>query len=176
MSVAEPQPAVPKPSIRWYQYRLRTLLLLPIVVVIGGIVIHRIEHNRAQREAVHDLWRMGARTADGPGQPLLAPLSESAMMISHREGWLENLQGTHEPCAVLFYNDYYTYDAEEIARLLRGVPSIRHVYVEHSVISNEELERLRLLVPDIEIHQATNTPQPQSGSPRGGAGIGKMVN
>ncbi len=34
MSVAEPEPAVPKPSIRWYQFRLRTLLVFVTLCVI----------------------------------------------------------------------------------------------------------------------------------------------
>lgn len=32
MSVAEPQPAVPKPKLRWYQHRLRALLVVVAVV------------------------------------------------------------------------------------------------------------------------------------------------
>jgi hypothetical protein len=175
MNVTEPQPAVPKLKLRWYQYSLRTLLLLPVLVAIAGAVIHRIEHNRAQREAVHRLWRMGALTSNGPEQPFHAPFGALDMAVSHREGWLENLHGTHEPWAVQFHSDYYTYDAEEIAGLLRGVPSIKHVFVEHGVIPEEELARLRLLVPDVQMHDAADAPRPQSKSPPGGAGRGKAV-
>ena len=35
MSVEEPQPAVPKPELRWYQYRLRTLLVALTLASVG---------------------------------------------------------------------------------------------------------------------------------------------
>ena len=32
MSVAEPQPAAPKPKLRWFQYSLRSLLLITLLL------------------------------------------------------------------------------------------------------------------------------------------------
>ncbi len=35
MSIEEPHPAVPKPRLRWYQYRLKTLLLAVTLASVG---------------------------------------------------------------------------------------------------------------------------------------------
>jgi hypothetical protein len=41
MSEAESKPAAPKPKLRWYQYRLRTLLLLPVVIALWFALVPR---------------------------------------------------------------------------------------------------------------------------------------
>jgi len=137
---------------RW-QFSLRTLLLLPVIVAtILGMAVSRIERNRLQREAVHDLWLIGAGTAFGPGDIFYGPGGGVAMAMHQRKNWLDNLLGTLDPCAVLFNNDHYEYDAKEIAKLLHGVPSIKHAFFSDNIISKEELDRLRLSVPDVQIH------------------------
>jgi hypothetical protein len=167
MSITEPQPAEPKPGRRRFQYSLRSLLLLPVIVAIAGMVYLRIEHNRDQREAVHGLWEMGVLTADRPGDDFGGALTGIDMMWHHKEGWFENLQGTHEPSAILFWNEWYSYKAEEVAAAVRHVPSIKHAFVYTGKILEEELAKLRPLLPNVEIHVCK--PRPPSVPPPAGS-------
>ena len=164
MTTPETQSAAPKSGRCRFQYSLRTLLLLPVVVAIAGMLYLRIEHNRDQREAVHGLWEMGVLTADRPGDDFWAPSFGTDWMWHHKEGWFANLQGTHEPQAILFWNEWYSYKAEAIAAAVRHVPSIKHAFVNPGKISEEELATLRLLLPNVEIHvckpRPSSTPLP----------------
>ena len=162
----EPQSAAPKPARRRFQFSLRTLLLLPVIVATAGTIYLRIEHNRDQREAVHDLWRMGVLTANRPGDDFSAPEFSKDWMWHNKEGWFENLQGTHKPQFILFWNDWYSYKAEDIAAAVHHVPSIKHAFVEPGKISEEELTKLRLLLPNVEFH-ISKPPRPSDPPPAG---------
>ena len=52
MSIAEPQPAVPKQKLRWYQYRLRSLLVfvLFVSIALSGISWLRVKMQKAKRQ------------------------------------------------------------------------------------------------------------------------------
>jgi len=118
----------------------------------------RIEHNRDQREAVHALWEMGVLTADRPGDGFGAPSFATDSIWHHQEGWFANLQGTHEPWAAHFRKQYYPCGLEGIAALVRRVPSIRNMFVDPGVFGEEELEKLRSLLPNVEIHVVERPP------------------
>ena len=173
MSITEPQAAKPKPERRRFQFRLRTLLLLPVFVALVGMVYLRIEHNRDQREAVHELWEMGVLTADHPEDEFWAPSFGTDWMWHHKEGWFENLRGTHEPSAILFWNEWYSYKAEDVTAAVRHVPSIKHAFVNPGKISEEELAKLRLLLPNVEIRVCK--PRPSSNPPPAGSTSGPPV-
>jgi hypothetical protein len=162
--------AAPMPGRR-FQYRLRTLLLLPLVVAIGSTVYRHIEQNRDQREAVHQLWQMGGSTANKPGDVFWGPSDRLDMIWHNKEGRLDNLQGTHEQWAVAFYRHGFSYDMDELAATIRRVPSIKHMFVWPGIMSAEELARLRPLLPEVEIHPLT---EPPFIPPPDGAGIARQ--
>ena len=53
MSEAEPQPAVPKPALRWYQFRLRTLLVFVTLCAIpySWLAVKLWDQNREEEAA-----------------------------------------------------------------------------------------------------------------------------
>jgi len=161
----EPPAAASKLGRRRFQFSLWTLLVLPVVA--AGMLYLRVEHNRDQREAVHELWEMGVQTADRPGDDFWAPSFSTDWMWHRREGWFANLQGTHEPSAILFWNEWYSYKAEEVAAAVRHVPSIKHAFVYTGKILEEELAKLRPLLPNVEIHVCK--PRPPSVPPPAGS-------
>ena len=60
MIIAEPQPAVPKPKLRWYQYRLGTLLVLALMASLGmSWVAVKRQKARWQKAAVEAILRDG---------------------------------------------------------------------------------------------------------------------
>jgi hypothetical protein len=174
MSQINIQPTTVKSRRHWYGLSAKKLLFLAVIAILVGLGVQRIAHNRSQRDAVHRLWRSGASTADGPGEPFRPPFGKWRMEIQ-KEGWPENLLGLCEPWAVLFDNDYLIYDAKTISQLVRDVPSIKHVFIGCGMMRDQELTSLPSLLPDVTIHHAANPPQPQRGSPTGGSDSEKMV-
>jgi Leucine-rich repeat (LRR) protein len=64
MSATQPEPATPKPKRRWYQYSLRTLLLLVLVVSIGmSWLAVRRQRAKRHREAVETIVKGGGSVA-----------------------------------------------------------------------------------------------------------------
>ncbi len=75
VSVSEPQAAANPHKLRWYQYRLRTLLLLVLVVSVAlsdlshlSLVEHRLDRPRVR------CCRPGRSTVDGSHGPVRRPL------------------------------------------------------------------------------------------------------
>jgi hypothetical protein len=76
--------------------------------------------------------------------------------MSHREGWLENLQGTHEPISVLFREEFVEQviqgtDFNDVVDAIRRVPSIKAVFFEGAAMSPENVEKLAKLFPGIQV-------------------------
>ena len=68
MSESERQTAVPKPKLRWFQYSLRTLLLLTLLCAI--VLKAGVEWQRQRRMEIARKWRKrvsirNTRTATG---------------------------------------------------------------------------------------------------------------
>jgi hypothetical protein len=157
------------PVRRPWRFRPRSLLVFgTLVALIIGLAAHRIERNRRQREAVHELWQMGALTTESIDAPFLAPATGIDWIWHHREGWSDNLWSAHRPIAVLFteehpymnyHKDYPSLPTEPdgVANAISSVPSIKDVFVEGAAMSPAEAERLRQLLPGIEIHQEPRT-------------------
>jgi len=60
MTTAKPQSAEPKPKRRWFQYSLRTLLLLMLLASIGmSWFAVKMQRARRQREAVEAIEKLG---------------------------------------------------------------------------------------------------------------------
>ena len=177
MITPEPQLGEPKPGRR-FQFSLRTLLLLPVIVPIAGMVYLRIEHNRDQREAVHDLWKMGILTADHPGDIFGGAVFATDMIWHNKEGWFENLMGTHEPIAILLKRPWSPYKAEQIAGIVQRVPSIKCICVKADAvdpdgISEEDLAKLRILLPNVVVDVGNS--RPTNDPPLAGSTLGLAV-
>ncbi len=76
MSVAEPQPAVPKRNPRWFQYSLRTLLIVVTLFAIpcSWLAVKRQQAKR-EREAAAEIVKLGGVVhydwqCDAKGRPL----------------------------------------------------------------------------------------------------------
>lgn len=144
---------------RW-QFSLRGLLVMPVLVaLLLGLTMHRIESNQRQRQAVHGLWQMGVLTSEGDRAPFMAPLSGIDWVWHHREGWMDDLLGTHKPIALLFTEDQFKdrprhgTELAELVNTIDRVPSIEAVLVEGTAMSAEDVEKLRQSLPGIEVRQ-----------------------
>ncbi len=78
MSVAEPQPAAPKPKLRWFQYSLRSLLLVMLLACLGmSWVAVKRQKARRQKAAVAAILKLGGQVRydyqlDAAGKPIKA--------------------------------------------------------------------------------------------------------
>lgn len=60
MTASEPQPVTPSPKLRWYQFRLRSLFILTLLVAIGmSYVAVTIQNQRKQKAAAEEIVRAG---------------------------------------------------------------------------------------------------------------------
>ena len=63
MTVSKPQPAAPYPKLRWYQFRLRSLFILTLLVAIGmSYVTVTMRDCRKQKAAAEEIKKAEART------------------------------------------------------------------------------------------------------------------
>src|ERR1700674_3567123 len=64
MSEAPPPTAAPKPRRRWFQFSLRTLMLLMVVISVGlGFMGRKLQRVREQRQTVAAIQKLGGVVA-----------------------------------------------------------------------------------------------------------------
>jgi len=67
MTVSKPQPAAPYPKLRWYQFRLRSLFILTLLVAIGmSYVTVTMRDCRKQKAAAEAIERTGGWVESEP--------------------------------------------------------------------------------------------------------------
>lgn len=142
-------------NLRWWQFSLRTLLLLPVLVSLFAFLGTRIHGNRQQRDAVHALWRMGVTTCNHENQPFTAPSSGIDWIWCNRENWIDDLIGTHEPIAACYdirdsgNGDFSEGDCMEFAALAKRVPSIKNVVLIG--MDDQSVKRIKELLPGVSL-------------------------
>ena len=136
-----------KPRRRWFQYSLRTLLVLMLLVCIGtGWIAMKLQQVRRERAAVAAIERLGGEVGTW----------------SRPNAWLRKLLGDNffvHPVYVAFENDAsmeYLHELPQLERLhagsqvtdaglahLKHVPQLRHLYIAGSQITDAGLEHLK---------------------------------
>ena len=141
MARTKPETDAARPRLRWYQYRLRTLLLFVLLVNIGmSAVATRMQKARRQRDAVAAIEKSGGSVwydheVDESGSPLLP---------GHRPppwpSWLRTLFGDD------FFRTVVTAYVESDAEFesLKQLDQLQHLSCGDSV-TNAGLARLKEL-------------------------------
>ncbi len=170
MTTIEAQPAVPESKLRSYQYSLRTLL---VVVTLFAILC----------SALLTFWTFVVCPAREAGRRAACPAK--VRILNHaclREVVFltqNNRVASVSTCPVCcqLSIDHAWWDGP-----IRFVDS-RGMLVDESAVPPKAVEEAKVRLREnrqelmAQLRDATaNTPQPQSGSPQGGAGRGKMVN
>jgi len=143
----------------WLQFKLRTLLLLPLALsLIFGLTI-RAHQNRQQRFAAYAIWHMGGYTSDGPGKPFGAPLSGLDWVMRKRTTtWLDDLLAAPAPHAILFDGPrkFPDHNITKLTATIQRLPSVKAVFFVNTSVSPESIKKLQQALP----HCQVSTSQP----------------
>ena len=158
MSIAEPQPAVPKPKLRWYQYRLRTLLIFVTLCTIAcSLLVPMIrkmqeDAEKAEKEAKRIAklrqreaqWEQGARIIQGTGGRLCPAYT-----------WTPG-----DAYVYGFGEQFSDVGVERLVQQLKGIPEIGVLDLSSTQITDKGLivlEKMRQLKKlDLNDTQVTN--------------------
>lgn len=176
MTLAANQPAsseaslsdLQKPRRRWYQYRLRTLLLLMLIVSVplawvrSGVTAHTIE-----RQVVNDLSaiRGNAPIKLGIIQHSIFPPSEPSPFAAHSDwlgpSWLQapfdklNIPVCYRVTELSLEHEAFTDDCVDKIIELRH---LRTLTLYKTAISHDGVIRIAVALPDVEIQYTDRLP------------------
>jgi Leucine-rich repeat (LRR) protein len=122
------QDTTPRPSkMRWYQYRLRTLLILVTLAAVGMAAFKTyIEPFRAQRRAAERLAALGARIEYRPGGP----------------AWLRAIAGEERFLdVVMVHLESCSFGDDDLAALA-ALPHVERLYLAQTRLSDEGLRHV----------------------------------
>ena len=183
MSEAEAQPVAKKPKLRWYQYRLRTLLLFVLAanLMFCWIAVKR-DRERRLREAIgrieqlygqHVGWHSDFHASSGErGCIFLAGTGQSyTIVVTDQSYQVRTSKSLHHSIPRL---DLSQIDGEPILTIDRVADDA------HGVPGRFITNRYRLLLDEIEEigsdnGVAANTARSQGESPLGTAGRGSKI-
>jgi len=143
MSASEPQPAAPRPKRHWFQYSLRTLLLLMLLASIGmSWLAVKMQQARRQREAVEAIQKLGGQVwYDYEVQQSGNPLPGAG---PPGPAWLRNLLG-EDILARVVYVSFFRSSSVTDAGLerLKGLTQLQELYLGVTQVSDAGLEHLK---------------------------------
>ena len=134
---SEPSKADPtKRKRRWFQFRLRTLLIFTLVCAIGSAwVAHRAELKRKEREAVEAIIRLGGSVAYD------YDLVNGAKPTG--PDWLRNLLGENffSEAVIVSVSDAFVADAG--LENLKGLPKLQTLDLSYAQVTDAGLVNLK---------------------------------
>ena len=154
MSVVEPQPAVPKPKLRWYYIRL--IPLLAFITVFGWVAV-KMQRAKQQRGAVtavrvmHGHVEYDWERVPKPG----GEEEENEVEPGDPPGpdWLRNLMGIDFFSAVV----YVTLDGPDVTdvglKRLKGLIKLRRLDLHNTKVTDEGVRELQAALPNCEIYK-----------------------
>ena len=149
MTVDNPQPAAPYPKLRWYQFRLRSLFLLTLLVAIGmSWLAVTIQNQRKQKAAAEEIEKADGWVKSEPtwlGKLLRDDSLVSVTVVvlpagSVTDTEIASLQGLNRLRSVQL-NHTSVGDAGLV--YLRGLSQLRDLYLSDTEITDTGLENLR---------------------------------
>jgi hypothetical protein len=149
MTASEPQPAAPYAKLRWYQFRLRSLFLLTLLVAIGmSWLAVTIQNQRKQKAAAEEIEKAGGWVKSEPtwlGKLLRDDSLVSVTVVGLAPGSvtdteIASLQGLNRLRSVQL-NHTSVGDAGLV--YLRGLSQLRDLYLSDTEITDTGLENLR---------------------------------
>jgi len=157
MSMPEPQPEQPRRRRRWFQYSLRTLLLVMFLTSIGlSWFAVRLQQARRQREGVEEIKKLGGvvcydyeahQSGKPPGPGWLRKLlgddffAEVDLVQVSNDAAMEHLNGLPRLSAVVCDTRVTDVGLEQ----LKGLTQLRELYLEYLDVTDIGLEHLKAL-------------------------------
>jgi len=146
MTASEPQPAAPYPKLRWYQWRLRSLFLLTLLVAVGmSWFAVRMQRAREQQAAARELNKFEDAfvwyDCQVNNQCGLGP---EANNTPRGPGWLRGLLGDD------LFNDVTRVnlsgmETDDDLIHLRAFPRLRHLLLDGTQVTDDGLKHLESL-------------------------------
>ncbi len=158
----------PKRKLRWYQFSLRTLLVVTLIAAIGfGFLGHRIQRVRNEIRATDELMQLGSKFyfypqghlkdvmpipdrwlwkcfSDQPVQRVfLAGTQATDTDLEHLKG-LTSLKG-------LYLDDTQVTDAG-LAHL-KGITSLQTLWLNRTQVTDAGVKKLQEALPQCKIHR-----------------------
>jgi len=162
----------PRPKRRWYQFRLRTLLLLVVLVSVGmswfTVKLHRARRQRAAVQGIlgsggsvlydYDYVDDGRVTLGGqpPGPAWLRETLgvdffcdvKTVLLLS--DAGAEHLEGLTSVEWVVLDGPGVT---DAVLDRLKGASRLRHLILVDTSVTDEGVKELREALPDCKIHE-----------------------
>jgi hypothetical protein len=140
------------------------LLIVPLLVGFG---VYRIRQNRIQRDAMAELWSMGALTASRDDAVFTAPMSGVDWVMKYgRTGWLDDLEGFPKPVAAFFSEaespefSISDDDVGQLAEVLHRLPSVKAVFLGGTRLTEDGMRRLQREVPSCQFSRQEKSRMP----------------
>ena len=144
----------PRPKRRWFQYSLRTLLLLVLLVSLPlSWLATKIQQKKAERRAVAEIERLGGEV-EYDYEWGIAPLPPGATWEVSRPGpaWVRKLLGddffSDVVCVMCGFNDELTDDGLEH---LKDLTQLQRLNLCGTNITDAGYEKLKQALPDCRI-------------------------
>ncbi len=127
MTASEPQPAAPYPKLRWYQWRLRSLFILTLLVAIGmSWLTVTMRDQRRQKVAAEAIRKAGG-------------------WVRAETTWLGKLLGDDSLVKVtdVRFDAYRTTDVDTQLQNLRGLSELRELGLNWTDVTDAGLAHLQ---------------------------------
>lgn len=138
-----------------FRYSLRFLLILVLVLGVGfGLAARRADRNRAQRQTVERIWRLGGYVGYESSDQAVLPFSKPDWEAVTQRSWLYDVFVTHTPTSVYFedrlvhaskLNDE---NVDELIEALQRLPTVRDVFLDSTKLADAGKAKLQAALPD----------------------------